>query len=90
LKQYFINPEVIVSELEGAKTIFNPNTGLYFGLDEVGTKAWDLIVEGPINLEELVVKITAEFDVSKVLLESDLFHLLEQLYKEDLIHVYDI
>ena len=40
-----IPDEVIFRELDGEAVILNLDTGIYFGLDAVGTRIWRLIEE---------------------------------------------
>jgi hypothetical protein len=90
VKAYTINPDVIVSELDGVKTIFNPDTGLYFGLDDVGTFVWDSLSENSKPIEEILREITNVFDVQDALLENDINALIDEMHLANLIVISDV
>ena len=50
----------------------------YFGLDPVATLIWDAVSKG-LDEEEIVARITAEFDVDDDTARSDLASFLEEL-----------
>ena len=41
-----INPAAVFAELDDGAVILNVDTGIYFGLDRVGTRIWTLVGSG--------------------------------------------
>ena len=80
-----INEEHVVSrELEGEAVMLNLESGVYFGLDEVGTRIWTLIQEHG-SLRKVFEVMQAEYDVVPGTLESDLIRLVEELRAKGLV-----
>ena len=59
---------------------------VYYGLNEVGTRVWNLLGE-PRSVGQLRDALIDEYDVAQSLCEKDLLALLEQLRSEGLIDV---
>ena len=69
----------------GAETVLlNVETGVYYTLDELGGRIWDLIVQNNDEIK-IVSKITHEYNVSEKQAEKDIKNLLKYLIKEKLI-----
>jgi hypothetical protein len=66
--------------------ILHMQTGIYYGLDPVGARIWNLMQE-PRTVEELRTAIVAEYEVEPARCEGDLFMLLGKLQTEGLIEV---
>jgi hypothetical protein len=82
-----INTEIVVSrELEGEAVILNLESGVYFGLNEVGTRIWALIQQYS-SLRKVLEAIQQEYDVAPQTLESDLLQLVEQLNARGLVNL---
>jgi len=62
--------------------------GVYYGLNEVGARVWNLIQE-PRNVSEIRDAILHEFDIDPNLCERDLLVLLRDLAGKELIKVDD-
>jgi hypothetical protein len=58
-------------ELGGEAVVLNLDTGIYYGLDPVGTEVWRLL-QRPRSLSELRDLVTDEFDVIPDQCEADL------------------
>ncbi len=65
--------------------IFSPHKGKFFKLNPVGTFLWKLIDSNKNSYEELVSKVTIEFDVTKSAAEEDVKRFLDQLKNKELI-----
>ena len=73
-----IPPDVIFRDLDGEAVILNLETGQYYGLDEVGTRLWNLLAEhGQAQLAYQT--LLQEYDVSEEQLEQDILALLDKL-----------
>ncbi len=83
-----IKDDVIFNDLHGEVVLLNLKTGLYFGLDPVGTRAWQLIQDhgrlGPVR--DAMLK---EYEVSAERLWADLQDLVSRLADNELVKVID-
>jgi Coenzyme PQQ synthesis protein D (PqqD) len=73
-------------DLAGEAAILNVKTGVYYGLDPVGARIWNLM-QDPRAVIEIQTAITNEYDVEPERCASDLVGLLEKLLAEGLIEV---
>jgi hypothetical protein len=73
-------------DLDGEAAILNMKTGLYYCLDPVGARIWNLIQQ-PKTLQEIRDTILNEYEVEPVRCESDLVAVIRQLEAEGLIEV---
>ena len=78
-----ISKEVICQELDGEMVILDLQQEQYFGLNEVGTRIWQLLSEGR-KADGIVSTIVSEFDVSADTVRTDLADLTAQLKKANL------
>lgn len=83
-----INDDVVFNDLQGEVVLLNLKTGIYFGLDPVGTRAWQLIQDhgrlGPVKDAML-----QEYEVSAERVEQDLLELVTHLVDNALVEVID-
>ncbi len=75
-------------DLAGEAAILNVKSGVYYGLDPVGARIWNLMQE-PRPVAEIQSAITDEYDVEPERCARDLVGLLEKLLAEGLIEVKD-
>ncbi len=73
-------------DLGGEAAILSIKNGVYYGLDPVGARIWQLIQQ-PRSVEELRNAVVQEYDVEPERCERDLITLLERLLVEGLIEV---
>ena len=79
-----ISTEVISQEVSGETVLLDLQSENYFGLDEVGTRIWQLIQESG-DLQSIYNTMLEEYDVSEEQLEEDLEKLLEEVSKIGLV-----
>jgi hypothetical protein len=78
-------PEDVMFRILGDEAvILNLGTGVYFGLDDVGTRMWQLISEHG-STEKVVEALLAEYEVEEALLQTDLDKLVEDLMENGLV-----
>jgi Coenzyme PQQ synthesis protein D (PqqD) len=77
---------VLVRLLDRESVLLNLETEQYFGLDETGTRMWQLVTGSP-NIDAAYQELLAEFDVEPDLLRSNLMELLSQLVDSGLLQV---
>jgi hypothetical protein len=78
--------DVIFRELDGEAIILNLATGIYFGLDEIGTRLWTLVTESG-TLRHAVDVMVGEYEVDRSALEGDVLELARQLVDKGLVQV---
>ena len=81
-----VEDEVVSCDLDGEAAILNLKDGVYYGLDPIGAKIWNLI-QNPRTLNDVVEKIWEEYDVEKDKCRDDIFELIEELLTNGLVKV---
>ena len=81
-----VTDEVVSCDLDGEAAILNLKDGVYYGLDPVGAKIWNLI-QKPRVLKEVIEIICDEYDVDKDRCKNDIFELIEELLDNGLVKV---
>lgn len=71
-------PDVLVQELDGESVLLNLDSERYFGLDEVGTRVWQLLGVHR-SLERVCEEMLKEYEVDEAELRSDLLRLARDL-----------
>jgi hypothetical protein len=85
-KRLAVPTDVLVQELGGESVLLNLNGGRYFGLDEVGTRMWQLLTTSP-TIEAAYRALLDEYDVDANALRSDLGQLIDRLVEHGLVEV---
>jgi hypothetical protein len=70
--------DVLFRELDGEAVLLNLKTGIYFGLNPVATRMWQLIAEQH-SLARVLDALAGEYDADQAVLETDLLELGRQL-----------
>ena len=78
--------DAISTELDGETVILNIETGVYNGLDQVGTTIWNLI-EKPISFGDLTEGVMAEYEVDAERCSDDLCSFLNDMLQNKLIEI---
>jgi len=81
-----IPEEVVFRELDGEAVLLNLESGIYFGLDPVGTRIWQL-VEAHRALRRVLEALQTEYDAPPASLETDLVRFVDQLHGKGLLTV---
>jgi hypothetical protein len=81
-------PDVLSRTLDGEAVLLNLASGTYFGLNEVGTRIWELIAAGT-TYGALRAAVLDEFDVEAGPLERDLAELIDSLRARGLVVLAD-
>jgi hypothetical protein len=74
------------SELDGEAVILHLQSGIYYGLNQVGAEIWNLLRE-PKNVSQVISAIKETYFVDADRCERDLMSLLQRLSEEGLIEV---
>lgn len=78
----------VSSDLGGEAVILDLKSGVYYGLNDVGTRIWNLIQE-PKTLNEIQGAILEEYEVEPDCCADELLALLQKLLAAGLIEVSD-
>ena len=78
------NASMITSNLDGEIVMMSVENGEYYGLDEIGTRIWELL-EKPIVIDSLIHCLTLEFEVEREECEQDTLDFLKDLFARNLI-----
>ena len=79
-----IPDEVIFRELDGEAVVLNLDTGIYFGLDAVGTRIWRLLEERK-PLKAVLDTLIDEYEAPPDRLQRDLLAFVERLDDKGLV-----
>jgi hypothetical protein len=77
---------VLVRFLDKESVLLNIETERYFGLDETGTRMWQLVTASP-KIEVAYQQLLDEYDVEPGLLRENLTDLLSRLVDNGLLQV---
>jgi hypothetical protein len=80
------NRELLCCNLAEGAVILDLKSGVYYGLDEVGTYIWSLIQE-PRLLSEIAAAVLAEYAVEPDRCDRDLRQLFAEMLDRTLIEV---
>ena len=81
---YRRNPAVTAATFADETTLLEPASGRFFGLEEVGARIWALL-ESTGELEQLVARLTSEYDIDPQTCRTDVRDLLEVLVDRGLV-----
>jgi hypothetical protein len=75
---FIISKDAVFRDLDGGAVILDLNAGTYFGLNDVGARIWQLIVEKGA-LRAVFEQLCAEYNAAPETLETDLLALVTSL-----------
>lgn len=79
-----VAPEVMIQEVGGESVILDLKTERYLGLDEVGTRMWQVLLDAA-SIQAAFDALLAEYDVTSEQLEEDLRDFVARLLENGLI-----
>ena len=79
-----LSPDVLYRDLEGQAVILDLSSGLYFGLNEVGTRIWTLMSEGR-GVDDIAQILSREYEADVKTIERDIQNLADALRARNLI-----
>lgn len=80
------SPEQVSCPLGDESAILNLKNSVYYGVDPVGTRVWNLLKQ-PRKVAELRDAIVDEYEVDEDRCGRDVLELLEKMRREGLIEV---
>lgn len=81
-----VTPDVLHQELGGETVLLNLANESYFGLDEVGTRVWQVLGETQ-SASAVLTRLLDEYDVSAEQLRADVEKLIALLVDAGLVSV---
>ena len=81
-----ILPDVLSQEVSGETVLLDLNSENYFGLNEIGTRIWQLLQEDG-NLQQVYDIMLDEYDVDEKQLGKDMEELVARLVDAGLIEI---
>jgi len=81
-----INDDVLSQDLNGEVVLLNLKTGVYFGLDPIGSRVWELFA-GNGEVARILEVLLSEYDVPRDRLSEDLVALITKLQEHQLVTV---
>ena len=81
-----ISEHTLYQELSGEAVLLELSRGVYYGLDEIGTRIWNLLGEGR-SLQETVAALVDEYDVSDAQGAEDVLRLVTELEERRLLEI---
>jgi coenzyme PQQ synthesis protein D (PqqD) len=79
-----ISPSVIYRDVSGEIVLLNLQSGVYYGLDPVGSRMWQLLMEQR-PLDDVCSVMLEEYDVAAEVLRADLCRLVDELSSKGLV-----
>jgi hypothetical protein len=81
-----IRDDVLSHDLQGEAVILDLNTGLYFGLDPVGTRIWHLL-QAHQCLQKVHGSLIDEYEVTEAQCAQDLLSFVTLMLEKGLVEV---
>jgi Coenzyme PQQ synthesis protein D (PqqD) len=78
--------EPITHEMDGELVMLDPRQGMYFGLDSIGGRIWELMQQ-PQQVDALCRSLSEEFDAPAATCRADVLAFLAQLADADLVSI---
>jgi len=81
-----ISEHTLSQELSGETVLLELSRGVYYGLDGVGTRIWQLFGDGR-SLAETLATLVEEYEVGEAQAADDLLTLVGELQERGLIEI---
>jgi Coenzyme PQQ synthesis protein D (PqqD) len=82
-------PDQVSCDLSGEAVILNMNSGMYYGVDEIGAFIWG-VIEEPHTLEDLRETILSAYQVDRETCNRDVMAFLIDMHTAGLIEIDDV
>lgn len=81
-----IPDNVLFRQLEDESVLLHLNKEIYYGLDDVGTRMWQVLAQSE-TIQTAFDALSEEYDIEPDVLQRDLTGLIEQLLDRDLLEI---
>jgi hypothetical protein len=82
-------PHVLAEILDGEQIMLDLKTGVYYGLNTVGTRAWALLAQERCSVRHMAAVLSNEFDVTAERCSQDLLALIGTMHHKGLVELCD-
>lgn len=79
---------VVFRDLQGEMVLLNLQTGVYFGLDQVGTRIWQLLQDHR-SVQAMLERLLEEYNVAEAQCRDDLMRFIAQGLEKGLFELHD-
>ena len=79
-----VTDRVVAAELDDESVLLDVSSGLYYGLDEVGSRIWTLLNEA-LDLETIVSRLADEYEAAPDELRRDVVAFVDALAARGLV-----
>lgn len=76
--------DIVFSKMDNEVVMLSIEKGEYYGLDEIGTRIWE-VIEHEISFLSLIDLLKDEFDVAEDICKKDTMSFLAELNKKNLL-----
>jgi hypothetical protein len=83
-ERFTVHPSVIARELSGETVLLNLESGVYYGLDPVGTRVWQLLMQGR-TIADVCETMIDEYEVAPDVLRGDVVRLVGELRERGIV-----
>jgi hypothetical protein len=83
-ERFVVHPSVISRELSGETVLLNLESGVYYGLDAIGTRVWQLLMQGG-TVAGVCETMIEEYDVAPEMLQGDVARLVGELRERGIV-----
>jgi len=80
--------EVVASDIDGETVMMSIENGKYYGLDDIGSRIWELIEE-PIKVSDLVDTLLGRYEVDRRTCEKDVLKFLNELDDDKILQAHN-
>jgi len=88
MKVVTVTPRALVRELDGEAVLLDLDSGMYYGLNSLGTWIWNRTsAAGGLAFDTLVEELVTEFDVERPVAEREAAAFVEALRENGLANV---
>jgi hypothetical protein len=87
-KRVVVPPDVLINVIDGESVLLNLKSECYFGLDDVGTRMWQVLTDSA-SIGTAYETLLAEYEVEPEKLRQDLDALIEELVGHGLVETTD-
>lgn len=80
------NPKLVASQMDGEVVMMSIDDGAYYGLDEIGSRIWELM-ENQVMVNNILDSLLEEFEVEREECLIDTLEFLNDLMDKNLLLV---
>ena len=81
-----VHPSVIYRDVSGEIVLLNLQSGVYYGLDEIGSRMWHLLMEKR-DVADVCTIMIDEYETSSDVLRADIDRLVSELAEKGLVSI---